>query len=84
MERCAGIQLSNKHGIHACNASWLDVCSARTNIVLHTDWLIVALSILNGAAIRNLNFAFSSSAFRTDFEPPLHLLGACALGAGYG
>jgi hypothetical protein len=54
---------TNMVSMHATLA-WLDVCSARTNIVLHTDWLIVALSILNGAAIRNLNFAFSSSAFR--------------------
>ena len=40
-----------------------DICPARSNIVLHANRLIVVLSILVGASIRNLNLALSWSAF---------------------
>ena len=80
MERCAGIQLpTNMVSMHAPLA-WFDVCSACTNIVLHTDGLVVALAILNCAAIWNLNFAFPRSAFCIRLRTTLTLVGCLRLG----
>lgn len=43
--------------------SGLNIGPACSHIVLHTDWLVVALSVLDCAALRNLNLTFSRPSF---------------------